>query len=118
MSIQSGKAALRLSNSTFSKSTPVSIGSEVWCQCFDFGLTKVLWTPAPKERFLGTRHEDERMTGMRDFLPECWADRETGEEFTFSDFETSRAEFQVLVASCCDDGVEAIEERETIDERL
>ena len=32
-------------------------------------LTKVLCTPAPKDKFLGTLQEEERRTGIRDFLP-------------------------------------------------
>ena len=32
-------------------------------------LTKVLCTPAPKDKFLGTLQEEDRSTGIRDFLP-------------------------------------------------
>ena len=83
------------------------------------------WTPAPKERFLGTRQEEERSTGIRDFFPDpgerqvgdgfvgyfdifriwiCFVrflefippERERGELSIFSVVETSREESQAL----------------------
>lgn len=99
--------------STWSMLTAVSMASPFWCQCFDFGLTNVLWTPAPKERFLGTRQEEERSTGIRDFLPEPVND--TGE---LSGLETSSAEAQTVLARSWVVTVLGEEERQIMEARL